>query len=72
MHLPRTMVPQEVASCTQAIEQLDLRLAALQEVQTMDGQQFVIYIYDHDYEIVCVDGKSGFEYNPATDLLIGE
>ena len=71
MHLPTTMVPHEVASCAQAIEQLDLRLAALQEVQTMEGQQFVIYFDYDDYEIICVDGKAGYQYNPVTDLLIG-
>ena len=71
MHIPKQMVPAEVASHRMSIEQIELRALALEEVQLMDGLQFVIYFSDHDYEIVCIDDATAFEYNPMTDILIG-
>ena len=72
MHLPRTMVTHAVANYAYDIEQLDLRRCALEEVQCMDGSSFVIYFSDYDYEIICVDGLTAFEYNPHTDFLIDQ
>ena len=71
MHIPTKMVPHEVASHRMSIEQIELRALALEEVQTMDGSEFVIYFDEHDYEIVCVDNATGFEYNPITDIFVG-
>ena len=64
--------PANLRALDASIEQIELRALALEEVQTMDGLQFVIYFSDHDYEIVCIDDATAFEYNPMTDILIGE
>ena len=71
MHIPRVMVAAEVARYSHDIDQIELRKEALEELQGMDGHSFVIYFYDdRHWEIVCVDGKTGFDYNPLTDIYI--
>lgn len=71
MHIPRVMVAAEVARYSDDIDQIELRKEALEELQGMDGHSFVIHFYDDRYwEIVCVDEKTGFDYNPLTDIYI--
>ena len=49
------------------LEELGL---ALKEAANSNGQDHIIYTDDHGAECICLDGKSGFEYDPSQDYLV--
>lgn len=57
---------------TKLVEQsyaCDLMAQALQEAAGL-GRPCIVYMYEHDYEIRDISEATGFEYNPATDILV--
>lgn len=47
----------------------DLRAEALNYAASL-GCECIIYFYDDDFEVIELEGKTGFDYNPATDIWI--
>ena len=50
--------------------QLEELALALEEAANSNGRDHIIYPNDHGAECICLDGKSGFEYDPSQDYLV--
>ena len=53
----------------QAYQMEELGLALKQAADSNGGDQ-IIYHDDHGAECICLDGKSGYEYDPNRDYLV--
>ena len=61
---------QESEKILQQAYQLEELGLALKQAADSNGGDHIIYQDDHGAECICLDGKSGYEYDPNRDYLV--
>ena len=61
---------QESEKILQYAYQLEELGLALRQATDSNGGDHIVYQDDHGAECICLDGKSGYEYDPNRDYLV--